>query len=60
MMSILETILAAQGGDPVRKMGARVGVDENQAQAALQALLPMLAAQFVVMLVFFRAARETR
>lgn len=43
MMSILETILAAQGGDPVRKMGARVGVDENQAQAALQALLPMLA-----------------
>lgn len=42
-MNILEAILSAQGGAPVRQMGARVGVDESQAQSALEALLPMLA-----------------
>ncbi len=42
-MNILETILAAQGGAQVRQMGASVGVDENQAQSALAALLPALA-----------------
>jgi len=42
-MNILEAILSAQGGAPVRQMGARVGVDEGQAQSALEALLPMLA-----------------
>jgi hypothetical protein len=42
-MNILEAILSAQGGAPVRQMGARVGVDEDQAQSALEALLPMLA-----------------
>jgi hypothetical protein len=42
-MNILEAILSAQGGAPVRQMGARAGVDENQAQSALEALLPMLA-----------------
>lgn len=42
-MNILEAILAAQGGDQVRQLGARVGVDEGQAQSALSALLPVLA-----------------
>lgn len=42
-MNILDAILSAQGGDPVRQMGARVGADANQAQSALQALLPALA-----------------
>jgi hypothetical protein len=42
-MNILEAILAAQGGNQVRQLGARVGVDENQAQTALTALLPVLA-----------------
>ncbi|WP_187272119.1 DUF937 domain-containing protein [Zeimonas arvi] len=42
-MNILEAILSAQGGAPVRQMGARVGVDEGQARSALEALLPMLA-----------------
>jgi hypothetical protein len=42
-MNILETILAAQGGNGVRQMADRVGLDQGQAQSAIEALLPMLA-----------------
>lgn len=42
-MNILETILSAQGGSGVRQMADRVGLDQGQAQSAIEALLPMLA-----------------
>lgn len=42
-MDVFDAILSAQGGLLVRQMGARAGVDADQAQAALQALLPALA-----------------
>ena len=41
-MNILETILAAQGGG-VRQMADRFGLEQGQAQSAIEALLPMLA-----------------
>lgn len=42
-MNLLETLLAAQGGGAVRQLAGRFGLDENQAAAAVQALLPALA-----------------
>ena len=42
-MNILETILAAQGGGGVRQMADRFGLEQGQAQSAIEALLPMLA-----------------
>lgn len=42
-MNILEAILSAQNGGSVRQMADRVGVDQGQAQSAIEALLPMLA-----------------
>lgn len=42
-MNILEAILSAQNGGSVRQMADRLGVDQGQAQSAIEALLPMLA-----------------
>ena len=42
-MNLLETLLAAQGGDGLRQMSARFGLDTDQTQSAIDALLPMLA-----------------
>lgn len=42
-MNLLQTILEAQGGGAVRKLASGFGVGENQAQSAIQALLPALA-----------------
>ncbi|GAA4412007.1 DUF937 domain-containing protein [Quisquiliibacterium transsilvanicum] len=42
-MNILETILSAQGGGGVRQMADRLGLEQGQAQSAIEALLPMLA-----------------
>jgi len=45
-MSILETIMAAQGGSTVRQLGSQFGLGEQQTTAALAALAPALAAGF--------------
>lgn len=42
-MNILETILSAQGGSGVRQMADHAGLEQGQAQSAIEALLPMLA-----------------
>jgi hypothetical protein len=41
-MNLLETILSASGGAPVRGLAQNFGLEENQASSALQALLPAL------------------
>ena len=41
-MNLLETILSAQGGGAVRGLAQKFGVQEDQATAALQQLLPAL------------------
>ena len=42
-MNLLQTILEAQGGGAVRELASGFGLGENQAQSAIQALLPALA-----------------
>jgi hypothetical protein len=42
-MNVLETILGAQGGQLVGKLAQNFGLDQSQASAALQHLVPMLA-----------------
>jgi hypothetical protein len=46
-MNVLETILAAQNGGAVQQLGRQFGVDDDQAAAALSALVPALAAGFL-------------
>jgi len=41
-MNLLETILGASSGAPVRGLAQNFGLEENQASSALQALLPAL------------------
>jgi hypothetical protein len=41
-MNLLETLLQAQGGDAVRQVAGRFGLDESQASSAISALLPAL------------------
>ncbi|MEZ5395683.1 MAG: DUF937 domain-containing protein [Bryobacterales bacterium] len=41
-MNLLETILSASGGAPVRGLAQNFGLNENQASSALKALLPAL------------------
>lgn len=43
-MNILETIMNSQNGEAVRQLGRSVGLSDDQTAAALQALLPALAA----------------
>ena len=43
-MNILEALLAAQGGGAVRQLGKQFGLQDDQASAALSALVPALAA----------------
>jgi hypothetical protein len=43
-MNILDALLAAQGGGAVRQLGRQFGLDDDQASAALAALVPALAA----------------
>ncbi len=43
-MNILEALLAAQGGGAVQQLGKQFGLQDNQAAAALSALVPALAA----------------
>jgi hypothetical protein len=43
-MDILEAIVNAQGGAAVRQLGSQFGLGEDQAAAALSALVPALAA----------------
>ena len=45
-MNILETLLAAQGGGAVQQLGQQFGLENDQASAALSALVPALAAGF--------------
>lgn len=45
-MNVLETILAAQNGGAVKQLGSQFGLGEDQATAALSALVPALAAGF--------------
>jgi hypothetical protein len=42
-MNLLETVLGAQGGAPVRELARNFGIGEDQATAAVTALLPALA-----------------
>lgn len=42
-MNLLETLLNAQNGGAVRQIADQFGIDENQAQSAISALLPALA-----------------
>jgi hypothetical protein len=42
-MNLLEMVLAAQGGGGVQAMARSAGVREDQAQAAIEAMLPALA-----------------
>jgi hypothetical protein len=41
-MNLLESLLNAQGGDAVRQLAGRFGIDESQAASAVSALLPAL------------------
>ncbi len=41
-MNLLETILGAQGGAPIRGLAQNFGLDESQASGAIKALLPAL------------------
>lgn len=43
-MNILETIVGAQGGDAINKLAAQFGLKPEQAQSAVGALVPALAA----------------
>jgi hypothetical protein len=45
-MNILDAIQGIQGGGAVRELGGRFGLSEDQASAALAALVPALAAGF--------------
>ena len=45
-MNILETILQSQNGNAVRQLGDQFGLQPDQTQAALAALVPALAAGF--------------
>jgi|RhiMetdeSRZDD1v2_1073273.scaffolds.fasta_scaffold21096_2 hypothetical protein len=45
-MNILETILQSQNGNAVRQLGNQFGLQPDQTQAALAALVPALAAGF--------------
>lgn len=42
-MNLLETVLQANGGDAVRKVGQQFGLDDHQTNAALSALMPAIA-----------------
>ncbi|MBX9603395.1 MAG: DUF937 domain-containing protein [Bryobacteraceae bacterium] len=42
-MNLLETVLNANGGDAVRKMGQQFGLDDHQTSSALSALMPAIA-----------------
>lgn len=42
-MNILDAILSAQGGNAAQNIGQQFGLDANQTQSALSALLPALA-----------------
>jgi len=42
-MNILEAILSAQNGGATRQLGARFGLDDQQVESAVKALLPALA-----------------
>ncbi len=43
-MNILEALMAAQGGGAVKQLGQQFGLGDDQASAALSALVPALAA----------------
>jgi len=43
-MDLLQTILNAQDGEAVQRLGDQVGLDPNQTMAAVQQLVPALAA----------------
>jgi hypothetical protein len=43
-MSLLDSILGAQGGAAVQQLGAQVGLGQNETASALSALVPALAA----------------
>jgi hypothetical protein len=43
-MNLLESLMAAQGGDAVSQLGRQFGLGDEQAGAALSALVPALAA----------------
>jgi len=45
-MNVLEAILAAQNGGAVKQLGRQFGLGDDQATAALSALVPALAAGF--------------
>ena len=45
-MNVLEAILAAKNGGAVQQLGRQFGLDDDQATAALSALVPALAAGF--------------
>ena len=43
-MNLVEMLANAQGGNAVRNLSRQFGLDENQAHAAIEQLVPMVAA----------------
>lgn len=41
-MNLLDMIMQSQGGAPAKKAGAQFGLDQNQSQSAIEALLPAI------------------